>query len=65
MPFIKINPAASRCPYFVTITSPGGVIELGEKKCILDRDHDGPHRSADGAVWQNDVQRMRDLGYDT
>lgn len=65
MPVTIKTVAMKRCPYRLTVTTPGGLVCIEEKQCALMRDHDGFHRAQDGSVWQNDVSVMRQLGLDT
>ena len=48
---------ARHCPGHITITSQAKVI-IKEYNCKLPKDHDGPHRSDDGMVWQADEKRI-------
>jgi hypothetical protein len=52
---------ALRCKYKLTVTTPGGLICLDEKRCGLKMDHEGPHQAQDGTVWMDDPDLIEKL----
>jgi hypothetical protein len=51
-----------QCPDILPVNDVYGSGLVLEKRCILDKDHEGMHLAQDGAYWVNQHDLMRQRG---